>query len=396
MNHFIGMKKPSSGFSLVELMVAVVIGLIGTLVMFQLYATSEGQKRTTVSGGDSTQNGAIALYSIERDMRNAGHGLASLTLRAQPLYTWDSAAGVLPVKFFRPALITPGADSDTIEINYATHSGLTVPNGIPATWASNVVPIPNLPLVSSSGLQNGDHIAICQDPAIDPLSVCVYAEITNVAPGSIISIAAPPTAYINQNGVAQTARNNPPAGFQAALLGAVAADGFVLPANFVGTGLTPNAAAFNLGDLVSRIYTVQADHLTLTEAGVVNDFSDGIVAVRAQYGLDINNDAAVDVWVNPRGVQPNPVASFTPDHANFLIGTNLQIGASWAGVRAIRIAVVSRSGNLEKTVVESRASIPLWTNPAGNPTPAPSYTIPAGDGNRYRYQVFETIVPLRS
>lgn len=44
-----------AGFSLVELMVAVVIGLIGTLVMFQVFAVSEGQKRTTASGGDGQQ-----------------------------------------------------------------------------------------------------------------------------------------------------------------------------------------------------------------------------------------------------------------------------------------------------------------------------------------------------
>ena len=44
-----------AGFSLVELMVAVVIGLIGKLVMFQVFAVSEGQKRTTASGGDGQQ-----------------------------------------------------------------------------------------------------------------------------------------------------------------------------------------------------------------------------------------------------------------------------------------------------------------------------------------------------
>ena len=46
-----------AGFSLVELMVAVVIGLIGTLVMFQVFAVSEGQKRTTASGGDGDGDG---------------------------------------------------------------------------------------------------------------------------------------------------------------------------------------------------------------------------------------------------------------------------------------------------------------------------------------------------
>ncbi len=396
MNPFLETKRLSSGFSLVELMVAVVIGLIGTLVMFQVYATAEGQKRTTVSGGDATQNGAIALFSIERDVRNAGHAIDDLIPRGQPLYTWSNVNGVLPRTLFRPILITPGADSDSIEVNYSTNGGLTVPNAISGNWGSGVSPIPNLTVISVSGLANGDHIAICPNPIADPNSVCLQAEVTAVAPGGVISVAAPPTNYINQNNVAQTAEDNPAAGFGAVLGASVAADGLVLPVTFVGDGTLDNAVLFNLGDLVTRIYSVQNNQLRLTDAGVPSNFADGIIAIRAQYGLDTNNDRSVDVWVNPRGAAINPLASFTPDHLSFLIGSNQQIATSWRMVLAARVAIVTRNSNLEKTVVESRSSIPLWTNPIGNATPGPSFTVPTGDGNRYRYQVFETIVPLRN
>ena len=36
-----------AGFSLVELMVGLVIGLMATLVIMQVFSTFEGQKRTT-------------------------------------------------------------------------------------------------------------------------------------------------------------------------------------------------------------------------------------------------------------------------------------------------------------------------------------------------------------
>ncbi|MGB8856654.1 MAG: prepilin-type N-terminal cleavage/methylation domain-containing protein, partial [Burkholderiales bacterium] len=55
-----------SGFSLVEVMVGLLIGLLGTIVIFQVFSISEGQKRTTTSGNDANQSGVFALYTLER------------------------------------------------------------------------------------------------------------------------------------------------------------------------------------------------------------------------------------------------------------------------------------------------------------------------------------------
>src|SRR3989442_3725275 len=62
------------GFSMVELLVAMLIGLIGMIIIFQVFQVSEGIKRSTTSGGDAQQNGVIALYTIEREFKNAGMG----------------------------------------------------------------------------------------------------------------------------------------------------------------------------------------------------------------------------------------------------------------------------------------------------------------------------------
>ena len=76
--------RRESGFSLVELLVAVAIGLIGIIIMLQVFENAEGVRRTTVSGGDAQQNGVIALYSMERDVRNAGMGINEIGLLAPP------------------------------------------------------------------------------------------------------------------------------------------------------------------------------------------------------------------------------------------------------------------------------------------------------------------------
>src|SRR5207244_12822373 len=67
------------GFSMVELLVAMLIGLIGMIIIFQVFQVSEGIKRSTTSGGDAQQNGVIALYTIERDFKNAGMGFNDTT-----------------------------------------------------------------------------------------------------------------------------------------------------------------------------------------------------------------------------------------------------------------------------------------------------------------------------
>ena len=67
-----------AGFSLVELMVGLTIGLIVILVVTQTLAIFEGQKRTTASGADAQQSGLMGLFAIEQDVRMAGAGFNSI------------------------------------------------------------------------------------------------------------------------------------------------------------------------------------------------------------------------------------------------------------------------------------------------------------------------------
>ncbi len=85
--------RTSRGFTLVELMVGVLIGLIGTVVIFQVFAVSESQKRTTTGGSDAQQNGVFGLFQIERDMRMAGYGLNYMALLGCPINGWYEPGG---------------------------------------------------------------------------------------------------------------------------------------------------------------------------------------------------------------------------------------------------------------------------------------------------------------
>ena len=69
------MRRTQKGVTLVELMVALVIGAITVLAIQQVMAMFEGQKRASTGGADAQVNGAIALFTLEREIRQAGYGL---------------------------------------------------------------------------------------------------------------------------------------------------------------------------------------------------------------------------------------------------------------------------------------------------------------------------------
>src|SRR5574343_1543146 len=68
----------AGGFGLVELMVAMVIGLLGVIVMMQMFERYEQQKRTTTGGDDALSTGAIAMNGIQRELQHAGWGLTNV------------------------------------------------------------------------------------------------------------------------------------------------------------------------------------------------------------------------------------------------------------------------------------------------------------------------------
>src|SRR5512146_2394536 len=83
------MPRAAAGFTLVETVVGMVIGMLGLIIMMQVFSLSESQKRSTTGSGDATSGGAIAMYGLQRDLRQAGFGASdpkmlgcSLLLRA--------------------------------------------------------------------------------------------------------------------------------------------------------------------------------------------------------------------------------------------------------------------------------------------------------------------------
>jgi type IV pilus assembly protein PilW len=139
------------------------------------------------------------------------------------------------------------------------------------------------------------------------------------------------------------------------------------------------------GDMIYRSYAVDSKGLALTEFDFATatqqataDSYAGIVSLQAVYGKALGNtNQQADTWN-----ADNPAA-------DAVTGT----GNGWSRVVAIRIAVVARSAQYEKTEVTT--ALPQW-----RPDPAAAPVSIKVDGNpdwqHYRYKVYETTVPLRN
>lgn len=360
------------GFSLVEVMVALVIGLLAMIVVLQVFWLSEGSKRTSTSGGDAQQSGALALYQIQRDLLQAGYGMNSMPMLGCTLRGYDAGPPVrdpIPPSVFVPVFIAQGAGnaSDTLTISYGNDDIQTTPATL--TQANNGTNV-NYQVTTKLGFDLMDLIVVTEAGNPD----CTLAQVNNIPP--------PTSSVIIHNTGVNNPRYNKASG--------------------IGISYNVGALVYNLGQLpVSDIYTVVAPSAAspsgvLTIQNSISDavaapLADGIINLQAEYGADdgvndgtvsrasyVANDGIVDHWttVNPT----------TP--------------AGWGQIIAVRVVVVARSSLREKInrttgACDATANMPSWSGSATSPITLSDDS----DGTSwrcYRYKTYEATVPLRN
>ncbi|HET7160814.1 MAG TPA: PilW family protein [Burkholderiales bacterium] len=341
------MLESQRGFGLVELMVAVVVGLMAILAIMSVFVTSEAQKRTTTGGADAQENAVISLVTLERDLRVAGLGLVGLGCNSIAAYN----ATLIPSTFtFAPLPVTitrdaPAVGNDTIVVAYSTSAYGNIPTSL-----KGAMPTSDAPLTAAigDGFVQGDIIMISEPPKACAL-VQASANAVNSATGwTLAHDSGAPYPF------------NPPAATN------------IFPAGGYQTG----ARVTNMGALIRREYFVQNSSLMVRNLNIpdsavapLNPMSivNGVTAMRAQYGRDTNADGYIDVYDNTAPADP-------------------------AQLVAVRIAVAARSGQLEKDVV-SPATLTLWNG--GTIADGGAIALDA-TAQRYRYKVHQTTVPLRN
>lgn len=335
-HRFLGAER---GFSLIELMIAMVIALLATLAIFQTFAVFEGQKRTTVSGADAQEDGLMALSAVEREVRLAGLGVAGLNCDTINAYNEnrvppDYVLSTVPVLVEQD---TPAAGSDRITLFYADSRYGTIPATIKSPMPDSSA---ELNVNFGIGFQQGELLLVSE--GTKPCTI-IQASQDGQKTGVDWNL---------QHNPGGSFPNNPPGGQN------------IFPPGGYGSG----AKVTNLGDFANLQFYVANSNLMVRDVNRPDDATNpialigGIVAIRAQYGRDTNADGLIDVWDNAAGITKKQVL-------------------------AVRLGVIARSGLFERDEVTT-AAVPFW--PAG-----PSF-VPAGDDRFYRYKVYNTIIPLRN
>jgi type IV pilus assembly protein PilW len=385
------------GFTLVELMVAMTIGLVLALAI-SLSMLSMGRQFQVVGATSSAQvNAQLALSLIDAAGRTAGAGLFNNGLPVCPTFNaWNAGSLVSNGAALLPARIIDGGSataSDRLVFSAANATGPLSGMPVVAPMGAAADPI----TITDGGNIAVNDLAIVGVPgsAAVPCTLFQATAITTDTTGLTCGGNAtrcktlthtPGGAYNPSTG---TFSDEPRYGFETA--GAVTGPAVVMG---MGTSFRQEAYALFCNTLVQ--YNAFSDAPACTSAplsfsGGANALVGDVVQLHAQYGISAS--AASDVvtnWVDATGADwTNPTA--------------VNVGR----IKALRIVLISRSKEPASELVTDATC----TNDGGVVNIGPctfqdleapvvdlsATSVPAGRNWRnYSYRVQQAVVPLRS
>lgn len=336
-----------AGFSLVEIMVGLVIGLLATLVVMRVFSLFDTQRRVTMGAADSQVNGNIAFHTVASNLQMAGFGI-------MPDSAYDNFSmlkcGNLAYRDINilggvePVVIADGV-SDTITVRFGSaEAGGALVSIVEAPVGST------LPVSSNFGCYKDDHVYITTKVG----GTCALARIKEVRDPSPTQVF-PEIELMDDTAVT------------------------------MGVAEKQSRLAC-LGKWTSITYYVKDNTLY----GNVDPVVAEIVNIQAQYGISaVPSSNDVTEWVDATGPWANP----TVQDRN--------------RIKAVHIAFVARNPQRSTEVVTTDCSSLTAAEPTGlcawdastvaGGSAAPRIDLSADkDWNHYRYQVFEAVVPIRN
>ncbi|KQX29892.1 PilW family protein [Variovorax sp. Root434] len=389
------------GLTLIELMVAMVIGLVVVLAVTSVVTVGETHKRSTTSTNDMNQSGSYATYMIDRVLRSAGSGFAQTGTRGlfgcrlsasriiggtattilprtasafpAPFDTLLGGSGAAAAGNLRlaPFLIAKGATagaSDTLVVMGGNAAAGDVPRRIRSGFPGNN----NLRLDNTIGLANGDIGLVSLEGKTD----CLIEQV-NVTDATAFAAAGNEVLPMGGRYFTSTGATTS--------LATLAADGTALftPLGNVGA----NNLQFQLLGVNANRTLVAYDLLRAagtgsdegTDASAMQALADGVVAMYAVYGVDTDSNGTVDTWIDPAA-------------AGYTIDTLMLTPDRMRHIVAARVALVMRGSLFEKEPV-TPASLTIFGDLAT--ASQRTLTIATSDRN-FRYRVIDTTIPLRN
>ena len=355
-------RATQQGFSMLEIVVGLLIGLLTLLAIYQLYAASEARRRTVASTSQAQTAGAMALFAMERDIRSAGLGFGTVDSTAFGCTVYANKTGLGSSEFpFVPVHI----------VNDDTRKQLWVMTGVSGNmFAGARYSISDKGQFqmekSNAGFQPGDVIEGTSESTPDK---CLMMEVTKGV-GSTVPIQGTANtepykgvahgtgSYTNYyTSASVTATRN--GGNNSTMLDSGLGEGMLY-----SLGPTPSLNVWSLENNQLMRYNA-FDEAADKQVAVAQDVVDFVV----EYGYDEDKSGKIDQSSEWKASLTDP---------------------DWSRVIAVRIAVLVRSSRQE--LEEVTADNPRWSNGSK----AFSMTAAGDNWKHYRYRVYESVVPLRN
>ncbi len=367
------------GFSLIELMIALIVGLLASMAVYSVMSVSENRKRTTTSVNDIDQAGAYALYQLDQAVRNAGSGLGLAYNEYQdvtstlgcPLYAAKGGTKIMPAGTFpapfasvsttvrlAPIVIldgTAGVGGDVI-VAMSGSSGLAE---VPTKFSSSASNLLQLNLENIVGFRASDLVLLLDAASTQP---CFISQVNSTFAAEEDESVLPLAGTYYQ--------------------GTIGGNTITSASTFaVSLGQAPSFTMLGVG----ANNTLYKYDLFKTSAATADDanpaiFVENIYQMQALYGVDIDGDNTIAsiTWVPPTG-------NYSP--ANLLNGS-ATASARLATIKAIKIGLVLRT-DLDETKTVSKSTLTLFSDTT---SPITVNLSPV----TYRYRAFEATIPLRN
>jgi type IV pilus assembly protein PilW len=385
--------------TMIELLVAMAIGVTVTLAVSTLLVASENQKRITTSTNDADQTLVYSFSELDRALRGAGSGLAQsnysgsqgiLGCRLNMVsggVTYMPRPGAYPPPFsnyflggaaptplrIAPVLIGPGqSDKNTSDV-IAVMGGSGSAGGVPrAVYGAGSGIGANITVVleNTVGFNSSDVVLVSQNGVTD----CLIEEVNAVQPTTL-------TMNVNETyyTAGTTTTLNSLASSTASL---------ITPLGNESASSSPNNVQFTLYGVGTNntLYSydlMQYQNLVIGFGGdVAQPIADQVIQMNALYG--VATAAAPSVFANWAG--PGTTAGYD-------INTVMTTPATQALIVAVRVAIVVRGEYYDKKAV-SPTSLTIFSGlvDVNGTSLQKTVTLPS---QNYRYRVYEFTVPLR-
>jgi type IV pilus assembly protein PilW len=372
-------RRRASGFSLVELMVAVAIGLVLMLAVTRVLMRNEGRNRDTLAVNDVNQSGAYAAFLLDNVVRSAGSGFAN---------RWQQVLGCRLNASRGGAEVLPRAADWPVPFAGFTRNVRVAPliigkgqsaagSDVIAVMRGNAgigeAPLEVLALGPPLGLRNTIGLAANQ-----------LMLLADGAPECLLLQAGVPAAGTVPLAGAGDFHTTTGAHRDLADFGSPTANTVLVNLGNVGPigGNPTTAPQFMLYGVGANRTLFGLDMLGI-DGGAAQPLAEGVVEMRALYGVDTNNDGTLDSWQDP-GVAPYTSAAL-------LAGTAVA-QANLNSIVAVRIGLILRTAHAERDVV-APDTVVLFADL--DEDLQQTRTLAAGE-KVYRHRTAEVTVPLRN